>query len=80
LNAGSVTLVSGHLGGVRCGLSGTRPGPNSQDWSARPTVADRGCIGAAQSMSTYRPMMPVGGGQLTMIGSRSGDGRRRAGS
>ena len=48
----SMTLVSGRLGGVRCGLSGPAPvqarriGPRVQLWA----------IGAAQSMSTYRPM------------------------
>jgi hypothetical protein len=48
----SVTLVSGCLGGVRCGLLGPAPvqarriGPRVHLWP----------IGAAQLMSTYRPM------------------------
>ena len=71
----SMTLVSGRLGGVRCGLSGP-PGPSSQDWSARPSVADRGRSGRPVDVHLH----PAGdGGQPTMIGSRSGHGRRRAG-
>jgi hypothetical protein len=74
----TVTLVSGRLGGVRCGLSGPaavqarRIGPSVHLW---PIGLRRGCQVDVHLSSDD---MPVGGGQLTMIGSRSGDGRRRA--
>jgi hypothetical protein len=71
----SVTLVSGRLGGIRCGLSGPalvqarRIGPRVQLWA----------IGAASGrpvdVHLWSDDMPVG--QPTMIGSRCGDGRRR---
>jgi hypothetical protein len=70
----SVTLVSGRLGGVRCGLSGPasiqarRNGPRVHLWP------DRGRIGAAHPSSDDMPVAAA-----NHDGSRSGDGRRPAG-